>query len=106
MKTKTLAILAALTFLLALPLAAQTPQQPVDDPDVQVNVQAQDDEAELSINEDDGDIDVDADLDADNDNEYDDDRELPRTAGPFALLALLGLGGAGSALGVRFARRK
>lgn len=31
--------------------------------------------------------------------------ELPRTASPLGLLALLGLGGAGSALGLRLARR-
>ena len=32
--------------------------------------------------------------------------ELPRTASPLALLALLGLGSAGSALGLRSLRRK
>jgi len=32
--------------------------------------------------------------------------QLPRTASPLALLALLGLGSAGSALGLRIARRR
>lgn len=32
--------------------------------------------------------------------------ELPKTASPLALLALMGLGSAGSALGLRFTRRK
>lgn len=37
---------------------------------------------------------------------YDSDEELPKTASPLALIALLGAGSAGSALGLRFMRRR
>ena len=55
----------------------------------------------------DGDVDADADtdtMDADTRDDTTDD-ELPRTAGPLGLLALLGLAGAGSAFGLRRLRK-
>jgi hypothetical protein len=97
MKSRLLSI-AALALLLASPLAAQQldpyepepqeeqqpieEQQPMDDPELEA-------EAE-------GDTEVDSDADA----------VLPQTASPLGLLALIGLGGAGAALGLRKARRK
>lgn len=112
MKHKTLAISAALLLLLALPLAAQQPDETdptqgevVTENSAQVNVDA---EAQIGEEGDDfqteGDFDADAELDAD--ASLDDDTELPQTASPLALLALLGLGSATAAAGVRTARRK
>jgi hypothetical protein len=110
MRHKLLLAFAALSLLLSFPLAAQTPD---DDPEVSATVQDADR---------DGDLDADVDIDteaaeaddpiADDDNalvEDDDaalaeDDELPRTASPLPLIALLGAGSLLGALGFRATR--
>lgn len=103
MRAKLITILTALALVLSAPLMAQTYQE--EEP---LNEQERL-ETETAV-EGDVDVDADADLDGDlDDDEFGDedfDDELPRTASPLALLALLGVGGAGSALGLRLARRK
>jgi hypothetical protein len=103
----------AILALLALPLAAQVPEenqplperieQEAEDVRQEVRQEAEEigDDIEQGVDEFEREVDETFQTEA----TYDDERELPRTASPFAALALLGLVGAGSALGVRFARR-
>jgi hypothetical protein len=120
MKKYVVTILAALA-LLALPLAAQVPEEnePIPEQIEEQAVEAQQeieqeiDEAAQAIDEAAQEVDefgqeldqaVDESLESEETTTSDD--ELPRTASPLAALALLGLAGAGSALGLRVARRK
>ena len=108
MKHKLLLAFAALSLLLSFPIAAQVPD---DDPEVSATVQDADRDGDL-----DADVDIDTDGDqaddpiADDDNalvENDDataDDELPRTASPLPLIALLGAGSLITALGFRATR--
>jgi hypothetical protein len=101
----------AVSLVLSFPLAAQVPD---DDPEVEATVQDADRDGDL-----DADVDVDTDGEqaddpiADDDNaliEDDDatadasDDELPRTASPLPLIALLGAGSLLGALGFRATR--
>ncbi len=120
MTHKLLLALAALSLVLAFPLAAQVPEEnaqvPNDNPEVSATVQDADRDGDL-----DADIDIDTEADVADDPIADDDNaltetdeaaaidadedELPRTASPLPLIALLGAGSLISALGFRAARK-
>ena len=122
MKAKALTILAVLT-LLSLPIAAQYEQPtstiPEDDPEVTTEVTTEVDtnlaetevEVETEVDTELAETEVDTELETEVDTELaqadtmDESDELPRTASPLALIALLGLGSGGAALGLRRARR-
>jgi hypothetical protein len=115
MKSKLLMVLAAFALLLSAPLAAQVPEdtaqelqdERTDDVDVDAEIEA---DGDLDVE---GELDGDADTSADDDAliqdeaefDADDDRELPATASPLPLLALLGAGSLVSALGLRIRRK-
>jgi hypothetical protein len=115
MRHKLLLAFALLSLLLSFPLAAQALDDDPkgDDPEVSATVQDADRDGDL-----DADVDIDTDGDkaddpiADDDNalvEDDDataaaDDELPRTASPLPLIALLGAGSLLGALGFRATR--
>jgi len=114
-KFKTLTILTALLLLISTPIFAQTADDPMDpdattqqeetvETEANAQLQADADEgveasAEASVN-----VEDEADLEAETDDDFDDD-ELPQTASPLALLALLGSAGAGTAFGLRRLRK-
>lgn len=126
MKTKTFSLLAALALFIALPVLAQSPQgsdqptaqAPMDEsaavgapvenvevteasPDLEAT-EASPSDLESSQTELGADLETAADVNTDVEGES----ELPRTASPLALLALLGLGAGGSAFGLRRATRR
>lgn len=104
MKTHTLIPFAALTLLLAAPLAAQTPDE-VEPPSAEASAEVS---AEVPT-PDDPSAELDATASAEAEVSTDvstEEEELPKTASPLALLALLGLGGSGAAYGIRRARRR
>ena len=108
----------ALTFLtalalLALPLAAQVPEeeQPLpetieEESELEQEIEEGAAEVESEVEEAAEEVDDAFDTEDEADDTIMDDDELPATASPLVALALLGLAGAGSALGVRVARRK
>jgi hypothetical protein len=119
MRHKLLLLLAILSLVFSLPLTAL--QVPDDNPEVSATVQDADKDGDL-----DADVDIDTEADvaddpvADDDNALTDDHdavidndgdalttddELPRTASPLPLIALLGAGSVLSALGFRATRR-
>jgi hypothetical protein len=118
-KHKTIAMVAALT-LLALPLAAQVPEsgqpepQSVEESAEQLEQAAEREAAELAQEAEETGREIEQEVDEALETQEpstttaapDSGDELPRTASPLAALALLGLAGAGSALGLRVARRK
>jgi hypothetical protein len=103
----------ALIALLALPLAAQVPEenQPLperieqDAEEVGQEIRQEAEEIGQEAEQLGDEIEQEVDETFQTEDTFDDERELPRTASPFAALALFGLVGAGSALGVRIARR-
>jgi hypothetical protein len=114
MKSKLLMVLAAFALLLSAPLAAQVPEDTTNE------LQERDNDVDIDAEiEADGDLDVEGELDGDADTsadddaliedepdyDVDDDRELPATASPLPLLALLGAGSLFSALGLRLRRK-
>jgi hypothetical protein len=135
MKAKAFPTLAGLALLIAMPLSAQTaatdtevqPAPPaveesndnidVDadlrdaegnlDPevDVKTGAEARADVDTAATDNDDADLDADVDADLMADDTVAGADELPRTASPLALLALLGVGAGGSAFGLRRLRR-
>lgn len=109
MNRKLTTLLTALCFAFALPLAAQLPDEDsYDEPEQeQTEVTA---EASVTVDEsqDDLDIDGEAEIYEEHESNLDDglgDDELPRTATPLGILALLGTAGAASALGLRYRRK-
>jgi hypothetical protein len=115
MKNKLLLAFAALALVLSFPLAAQVPDEPNDNPEVSATVQDADRDGDL-----DADVDIDTEADVSDDPIADDDNaltneddaaaidaddELPRTASPLPLIALLGAGSLISALGFRVTRK-
>lgn len=88
--------------LLAMPVAAQQldPYEEESQPS-QTEEQQQQDAAQDEDNSFDVDLEVEADVDTDRNDE-----ELPQTASPLALLALIGTGGAGGAFFLRKLRRR
>ena len=105
MKRILFTLFLAAMFVVALPLAAQTPEQePVpENPETLEQNEPVEVDAEI-------DAEVDAQVSTDAESQeadalQDEERELPKTATPLALLALIGIGSAGTALGLR-ARRK
>lgn len=126
MKTTLLSILAAFLLVFSAPLLAQSeepyqePQDPQETstPEAEASAEAsvtvtEEVEAETHAAETEefhgADVSAEASVDAEFDSETDiaaDDEALPRTASPLALLALMGLTAAGSALGLRSARRR
>lgn len=129
MKNTILSILTALLLVLSAPLLAQSEEPPLEpqaqeteetaEPVVTEEAQATAEsdamysdqeeatgefEAEATAT---AEVQTDDEFDADiaADSEYDEEG-LPRTASPLALLALLGVTAAGSALGLRSARRR
>lgn len=120
---KILTILTALMLLIAAPMIAQTPEDPMEQDElVETNAQFQadddegvearaevsiDDEPELNDNEleQETDVDVEANAELETNDDFENDDELPQTASPLALLALLGSAGAGTALGLRRLRK-
>jgi hypothetical protein len=112
MKQKLLLAFAAFALVFSLPLAAL--QVPDDDPDLDATVEDIDNDgdvdADVDLDTDDVDVDVNDTDDAlvqddDADVAIDTDDELPRTASPLPLLALLGAGSLVSALGFRITRK-
>jgi hypothetical protein len=112
MRTRMLTI-AALALLLSFPLIAQTPAGQVT-PETSDEFQPQeadtlDADADVDVNEETNTVSAEASVDVDTDQELADDTydadALPSTASPLALLALLGLGGAGTAFGIRLRRK-
>jgi hypothetical protein len=113
MKHKLLLAFAALALVLSFPIAAQVPD---DNPEVSATVQDADRDGDL-----DADVDIDTEADINDDPVADDDNaltdeddaaaidadgdELPRTASPLPLIALLGAGSLISALGFRVTRK-
>jgi hypothetical protein len=109
---KMLSLLSALLLLLALPVAAQMPeeqpeQQPVEDYEAEPIEPIEESEPVGD------DYDVSAEVETDEQTvegevsiEDEDEGALPRTASPLALATLLGLAGIGAARGVRYLRRK
>jgi hypothetical protein len=117
MKIKSLSILTIGALLLCAPLLAQTEEpDPYGDPppyeeeaqesqDVGTDVQ----DEESMATEDESLANEDESLAGEDEGLFDNDEtdeELPRTAGPLPLLALLGLGALSSALGLRTFRRR
>ena len=118
-ENKLLLAFAALALVLSFPLAAQVPddpQVPDDNPEASATVQDADRDGDL-----DADVDIDTEADVADDPIADDDNaltneddaaaidadedELPRTASPLPLIALLGAGSLISALGFRVTRK-
>jgi hypothetical protein len=120
MKNKLLLVFALLSLVFSFPLAAQVPD---DNPEVSATVQDADKDGDL-----DADVDIDTEADTYDDPVADDDKalvneddaatidddtaaidadgdELPRTASPLPLIALLGAGSLISALGFRVTRK-
>jgi hypothetical protein len=109
MKRILFTLFLAAMFVVALPLAAQTPEQePVpENPETLEQNEPVEVDAEVDA-EIDAEVDAQVSTDAESqeaDALQDEERELPKTATPLALLALIGIGSAGTALGLR-ARRK
>lgn len=120
---KILTILTALMLLISAPIIAQTPEDPMEQDELvetDAQFQADDDEgvearAEVSVDdqpemndnelEQETDVDVEADAELETNDDFENDDELPQTATPLALLALLGSAGAGTALGLRRLRK-
>ena len=106
-KLKTLTILTALLLLVSTPIFAQTADDPMDaDETTQEETVAGSADAQLQADSDEGveanaEASVSVDDDADLENDFENDGELPQTASPLALLALLGTAGAGTAFGLR-----
>lgn len=113
MKKYVVTILAALA-LLALPLAAQVPEENEPLPErieeeaieTQQEIEQEVDEAAEEVEEFGEEVEQEVDEAFDSEDPTMSDDELPATASPLAALALLGLAGAGSALGLRITRRK
>ena len=112
MKQKLLLAFAAFALVFSFPLAAL--QQPDDNPDIDATVEDVDNDgdldADVDLDTDDVDVDIDDTDDAlieddDADVAIDTDDELPRTASPLPLIALLGAGSLVSALGFRISRK-
>ena len=100
MKTKVFALLAMAT-LLAVPVMAQQSDPYQDDKlaaqqDQQTNQQPPASQTEVDPQA----------ASAERNRAVEQGEELPRTASPLALLALIGLGGAGAATGLRRIRRR
>lgn len=114
MKIKTLSILSILALMLSLPamtLAQQEPQEPATETEVEATVETQERGFEAQVTDEEGEtFRAEAEIEdpegAAIDEFEEEERALPATASPLPLLALLGLTGIGSALGIRFARRK
>ncbi|MEZ5333111.1 MAG: hypothetical protein R2991_13925 [Thermoanaerobaculia bacterium] len=105
MSGKTLTILTVLGLACA-PLAAQTSEDPMrDDPSLQEQQQTAPDAPAVS---DQTDLQSEAAADVRNDQSVEDpaDEELPKTASPLALLALLGSAGVATGTGLKLRRRR
>ena len=102
MKAKVLSF-AILALLLAFPIAAQQQDDPANPPNPPQERPTDPDRPDLDRDRTDVDVDAAADVDVRTDTDSD---ELPRTASPLALFALLGLGGATTATGLRVIRRR
>lgn len=126
MKLKSLSILTAFALILALPMMvqAQDPNDPKEpESELEQDVEQTADEVEEDVEQTAAEVEEDVEAAGDEveqeaeeaeddlsaeDDEFaaDDDRELPQTASPLALIALLGGTAAGSAFGVRALRRR
>jgi hypothetical protein len=112
MRNKAMSLLAALTLLALAPLAAQEAGYESElppAPESEVTAEATPEPmAPEAIELDAANVPEPAATELETTTEFDADasEELPRTASPLALVALLGLGSAVSALGLRSVRRK
>lgn len=100
--------LSMLTAILLIPttaLIAQTPENPTQPEPSPVEETSLSPGAELQDTEQGSDAEA-ADATYNDEATMEDDEELPRTASPLALLALVGAAGAGSALSLRSLRRR
>jgi len=131
MKLKTLSILTAIALALTLPLVAQAQDSTQSAPDQTQQMQDQTavDQSNLTADQQEDQSGVDADLNADvqddqasveagisaqdmdqdsqaavDEDSTDESRELPQTASPLALIALLGTASVGTAAGLRALR--
>jgi len=115
MTKTTLSFFALFLLLMSAPLLAQT-ENPEDSQSTEVTATAEATlGAEVNTEDPEANAEASAEVNVDEETEAVDagatsesasDQELPQTASPLALFALLGLAGAGSALGVRSLRRK
>lgn len=123
--TRAFSILAGLALLVSMPLAAQyaadqskpavEPAAPAAEATMPAaeGQEIQKDSLDVDVDAKDAQGNIDPDIDvktgaearADTDTKAHQDEELPKTASPLALLALLGFGAGGSAFGLRRLRR-